>query len=78
VLSDLKVGESARIVAVREQTREGLRRLADLGLVPASEVNVTGRENEALLVSTDGEPKRVELALADVVLVEQEEPTPTA
>jgi ABC-type Mn2+/Zn2+ transport system permease subunit/Mn-dependent DtxR family transcriptional regulator len=78
VLSDLKVGESARIVAVREQTREGLRRLADLGLVPASEVNVTGRENGALLVSTDGERKRVELALADGVLVEEEVPPPTA
>jgi Mn-dependent DtxR family transcriptional regulator len=78
VLSDLKVGESARIVAVREQTRQGLYRLADLGLVPASEVNVTGRENGALLVRTDGEPKRVDLALADVVLVAEEASAPGA
>ncbi|MDQ3521126.1 MAG: metal-dependent transcriptional regulator, partial [Gemmatimonadota bacterium] len=76
VLSDLKVGESARIVAVREQTREGLRRLADLGLVPASEVNVTGKQNGALLVRTDGETKRVDLALAEVVLVSEDESAP--
>jgi DtxR family Mn-dependent transcriptional regulator len=74
LLSDLAVGESARIIAVREQTREGLHRLADLGLVPASEVSITGRENGVLLVRTDGESRRVELALADVVLVTENEP----
>ena len=78
VLSDLRVGETAVILAVREQTREGLHRLADLGLVPATEVTVTARANGSMQVRTDGDARPVEIALADAVLVADDAPPPGA
>lgn len=48
------------------------------GSYPPARYNVTGRENGALLVRTDGEPKRVNLALGDVVLVAEEASAPGA
>lgn len=40
-LADLKVAERARIVRMRDQSAERLRYLADLGLVPGADVEVT-------------------------------------
>lgn len=71
-LSDLQVGERATILAVREQTREGLHRLADLGLVPTMQVAVTGRDSRSVTIRTDGSTHAVELPLADTVLVAED------
>ncbi len=68
-LSELQEGESGRILAVQEESAEGLHRLADLGLLPATEVLVVSRDESALLVQTGGESKRIELALAEDILV---------
>lgn len=73
-LSELQPGESARILAVREESAEGLHLLADLGLLPSTEIRVLSREEAALLVETAGEPKRLDLSLAQDVLVSAEMP----
>ncbi len=68
-LSDLQPGESGRVLALREESAEGLRLLADLGLLPTSPVEVVSRDEASLLVRTNGEPNRIDLALAGDVLV---------
>lgn len=75
-LASLRPGESGRILAVREETAAGLHRLADLGLTPSSRVDVTGSDRDAVLVTVNGAPQRVEEALARVVLVGEAETAP--
>jgi DtxR family transcriptional regulator, Mn-dependent transcriptional regulator len=71
-LSDLRVGEQGRVVALQERSAEGLRRLADLGLTPSAAVQVIGRTNGVLRVRTADADREVDARLATAVLIATE------
>jgi DtxR family Mn-dependent transcriptional regulator len=75
-LSDLEPGEAGRTVAVREESAEGLHLLADLGLVPNTHVQVSGRDQTSLLIVAGEAEKRVDLELARDVWIGEDSSAP--
>lgn len=69
-LSDLTPGSAARVVALREASAEGLRRLADLGVTPGTSLRVVARSDDRLRVEVAGAERELDVALAATVLVE--------
>ncbi|MGH7459359.1 MAG: metal ABC transporter permease [Longimicrobiaceae bacterium] len=70
-LAGVEAGTRARILAVREESPDGLRKLADLGLTPSTVVEVQGVNGEYLEVRVNGQLKALECDLAEVILVEE-------
>jgi ABC-type Mn2+/Zn2+ transport system permease subunit/Mn-dependent DtxR family transcriptional regulator len=70
-LASLVPGEQTRIVAVRAESAEALRQLADLGLTPATRLEMLEPLNgeDALRVRTNGGERTLPRTLAEVVLV---------
>lgn len=71
-LSELPPDTPAVVREVSDESSEGLRRLADLGLFPGTRVRVAERrgEREALLLEVEGRACRLDRALAGTVSVE--------
>jgi manganese transport system permease protein len=68
-LSELPVGEQARVLALREVSADGLHLLADLGLTPSAVVEVVDRNGSTLRVRTNGTSHELDARLAAEVLV---------
>jgi ABC-type Mn2+/Zn2+ transport system permease subunit/Mn-dependent DtxR family transcriptional regulator len=69
-LSALRAGEAGVILALQESSVEGVRRLADLGLVPSLRVRVLGREGDVVRIAAGDREQEVEARLAASVLVD--------
>lgn len=70
-LSDLPPGAAAVVREVSDESSEGLRRLAELGLFPGTRVRLREAEEDAVRVEIEGRARRIERALARTVSVER-------
>ena len=73
-LADLQAGEGAVIREVSDESAEGLRRLAMLGLFPGTRIRVVGSlaHGAGVRIEVDGRGMEIEEGLADAVFVELE------
>jgi ABC-type Mn2+/Zn2+ transport system permease subunit/Mn-dependent DtxR family transcriptional regulator len=66
-LSDLPVGSSAVVAAIRATSAESLHALADLGITPSTPLTLLGRENGSVRVRTAAGERTLPMGLAAVV-----------
>lgn len=73
-LSDVEPGEGAIVREVSDESAEGLRRLARLGLFPGTRLQVMGSPSSGsgVRIEIDGRGLEIEEGLADAVFVELE------
>lgn len=71
-LSELAPGTAAVVREVSDESSEGLRRLAALGLFPGTRVRVTGgpANGDGVRVEVEGTERRMDRSLAETVSVE--------
>jgi DtxR family Mn-dependent transcriptional regulator len=76
VLSNLAVGQSARVRRIVNQSSETLRYLSDLGLVPDAVVGVAARSplNDTLTITVAERTHTISMAVARMVLAQTDEP----